>query len=468
MIRKTLILGVIALAALAAGAPALLGLYMAREFDAAVARLEQPGVTRVLSSRFSRGWFRSDATIRIGLDEALCPQRPCPAVTLDSVIHHGPLAFGAPRAPGAGLEPSLGVAVTRMDLASLWPRLVFEPPLSPLRIVTRVGFDGRALSKLDTHGASHDVSRQRPIAHIDIGALHLRAGVSLRGGGVDARLDAPQFRLIGETGGQLAWRKLTVSSGSTLAGEAEAGQQLRVDSLTLADGLGTAALLEGIVAQWQPLPAARERVSARFSARASRAVLDNNDTGPFMIDGALRRIDPAAWRALYRQIGRLRDERSGALDPGARALLYREAVPRVLAGAPVVDIRRLLLTTPNGDIGAHLHLAAPAKPRPARMLADVISQLEVDFAARLPAPLVRDIAVQVMLANGRSPYDIENEDIDKALAELVAQGLIETRPDAASFRVALQIEHGLLRLNGRNQIGWQSVVDRFEAARERL
>ena len=115
-----------------------------------------------------------------------------------------------------------------------------------------------------------------------------------------------------------------------------------------------------------------------------------------------------------------------------------------------------------------LRLQAPEQMREARLLADVVSQLDANFEARLPAGLARDLTVQVMLASGRSPYAIEEADIDQALAELVQQNLIEWIDADDAYRLRLTIDAGRLRLNGRNQIGWKAMVDQFEAARERL
>lgn len=468
MIRKTLLLGLIALAVLAAAAPALTGFYLAREFDDMVARLERPGVTEVVSSRFTRGWFRSTATIRLRLADALCQRDPCPAVTLDTVIHHGPIPFTAPVDPDAGLQPALGVAVTRIDPASLWPRLVFEPGLEPLRLITRVAFDGRADSRIAADGASVDVSRERTLAHVDTSAVSGDLELPLRDvGRLEGALDWSRFNIVGENGGQLEWRQLGIRLGRGDSGRELAGQ-LRAESLSLADGLGTSLLAQGLVWQVQPLPADGAGVSAGFDGRISRLVFDNAEYGPLILQGQVKNLAPSAWRALQAQLSGLRDAESGALDPEALAELYGETLPQLLAGGPGIHIDRLLLSTPDGDISGHLQVSAPEKPRPARLLADVLSQLNVDFEGQVPAPLARDLAIQVMLSNGRRPSAIEEADVTRALDELVARGLIERVDGAAAYRLRLRIDKGRLELNGRNQIGWQSVVDQFEAARERL
>ena len=470
MIRKTLLLGLLVLVALAAAAPALVGFYLEREFDDVIARFERPGLTRVVSSDFERGWFSSQARLRLELDDALCETRPCAGVMLDTTVHHGPIPFGAPVDPDAGFRPSLGVAITRMDPAALWPRLVFDPALAPLRIVTRVGFEGSARSTLRIEGNSVDISRERRLAHVDSAPVTARATVPLGAGAIEAGVDAPQFRIVGENGGQLAWRALEARLGQPeQSGNAtRAGGVLRAESLRIADELGLSALLQSLSWQWQPLPATEERVSGRLDGRISRAVINNGEYGPLMLGGEVRDIDPDAWRALFDQLGLLRDVETGALDPDARATLYGETLPALLSGAPRIDIQRLVLTTPQGEVRASLRIDAPEQMREARLLADVISQLDVDFQARLPAGLARDLTVQVMLASGRSPYDIEESDIDAALAELVAENLIESVDEGAAYRLRLTIESGRLTLNGRNQIGWQAMVDQFEAARERL
>lgn len=474
MVRKTFLLGLLVLVALAAGAPALVGLYLERNFDDVVARFDRPTLTRVVSSRFERGWFSSTAQLRIEWGGALCSSSPCAGVTLNTTVHHGPVPFGAPVDAESGFKPSLGVAVTRIDPASLWPRVVFDPALSPLRVVTRVGFEGSARSRLAIDGQSVDISRERRLAHVDAAPVIARATLPLGEGPVAAGIESSQFSILGENGGQLSWRNLEARFGQPQdgvennGGAAPGGGILRVESLRAADGLGLSALLQSLVWQWQPLPAGEGRVSARLDGRIARAVINNNEYGPLLLAAEIGDIDIEAWRGLVDQLGLLRDVETGALDPEARATLYGETLPALLAGAPHIDIQRLLLSTPSGDVRLRLRIEAPETMRSARLLADVISQLDVDFDARLPAGLARDLALQVMLANGRSPYVIEDKKIDAALAELVDERLIEAVDDGAAYRLRLTIDAGRLTLNGRNQIGWQAMVDQFEAARERL
>ena len=471
MIRKTFVLGLLVLLLVAAAAPALVGFYLEREFNTVIDRFDRAGLTRVVATGFERGWFSSEAHMRIELDAPLCDARPCAGVMLDTTIHHGPLPFTAPIDPDTGFQPGLGVAVTRLDPASLWPRLVFEPALAPLRIVTRVGFEASAHSRLRIDRQSVDISRARRLAHVEAAPLTAQATVPLRGGPIEAGVDAPQFGIVGENGGQLAWRGLQARLGQVdRPGRraANKGGSLRIESLRLADGLGLSALLQSLAWQWQALPADNDRVSARFDGRIARAVINNNEYGPLMLAAEFEDIDIHAWRALVEQLGRLRDIDSGELDPEARTKLYAQTLPALLSGAPQLDIQRLRLTTSEGDVRMKLRIDAPEQMREVRLLADVISQLDLGFDAHVPAAIARDITVQVMLASGRSPYGIEEEDIDAALAELVGEHLIEAVDDGAAYRVRLTIDSGRLTLNGRNQIGWQAMVDQFKAARERL
>ena len=463
MIRKTLLLGLLTLIGLAAAAPALVGFYLEREFAGVVARLERPGVIRVTHAHFERGWFSSKATVRLEIAPPLCSAPPCAGTSLHTTVHHGPLPFGAPVERSHGFEPSLGVGVTEIDLASLWPTRVFEPVLEPPRVITRVGFDAVARSRLQFAGRAVDISRDRLLAHIETVPIAARARLPLAGGPMALEVDAPQFEIIGADGGQLAWRELEARLGEPAAGGA-----LRASSLRLADGLGQSALLQSLVWQWRILPGAPDRVSARLDGRIARAVINNDEYGPLLLDAQVTDLDIHAGRALITQFGLLRDVETGELDDAARATLYSETLPALLAGGPRLEIPRLKLTTPQGDVTLTLRLQAPEQMREARLLADVVSQLDANFEARLPAGLARDLTVQVMLASGRSPYAIEEADIDQALAELVQQNLIEWIDADDAYRLRLTIDAGRLRLNGRNQIGWKAMVDQFEAARERL
>lgn len=462
MIRRTLILGVLALLVLAAAAPALVGLYLEREFAGVVARLDRPGVTRVTQARFERGWFSSTATMRLELAPPLCSAPPCAGTTVHTRIHHGPLPFGAPLARDEGFEPSLGVGVTDIDLASLWPRRVFEPALAPLKVLTRVGFDGVARSRLRFDGRTLDISRDRLLAHIETAPIEADVRIPLSGGSLALDANAPEFSIVGADGGQLAWHELDARLDAGGSGT------VRARSLSLADGLGQALLLKTLAWQWQSLPGAPGRLSARLDGRIARAVFDNEAYGPLALEARVADLDLHAWHGLAAQLGRMRNADTGAIDEAARAELYRETLPALLEGGPRIEIPRLRLTTPQGDVRLALRVQAPEKMRRARLLADVVSQLDVDFETRVPAGLARDLTVQVMQASGRAPETIEDADIDRALAELVQQNLIESIDDGAAYRLRLTIEAGRLTLNGRNQIGWKAMVDQFEAARERL
>lgn len=475
MIRRTIVIGLLTLVALALGLPALVGLYLARAFDQTVARVDAQDALRVVSSQFERGWFGSDATLRIALEGPLCAAPPCANLTLTSRIHHGPLVFGAPADSTAGLRPSLGVADTRLALSDLWPRLVFEPTLPAARVITRVGFDGRARSSLELGGASVAVSRQRPLAHIDMDTISGAWAQPLRGGGaLQGSLGSPALRLVGVRAGQLVWRGLRVQR-SRPDTQNLAVTRLELASLNMADGQGAAGRVSALEARWQPLVSAGERDDALeqtrlkgdFDISAAQLAFDNSQVGPVVIEGGVRGVDTAAARTLFAQIGALDDADAGA-NPDVRATIYGQTLPVLLSHAASLQISRLHVITPDGDIDGHLRIEAPESLRPVRLLADVIAQLDVDLSLAVPTPIARDLATQMMIAGGRSPYALEEADIDTALAELVADGLIQSRPQERAYGVVLTVHNGRLRLNERNQIGWQSVVDQFEAARSRL
>lgn len=460
MIGKTLFFGLLTLLALAVAAPALTGLYLAREFDDLVARVEQPGFTRVVASDFERGWFKSRATIRLRPDPALCADAPCPAVTLDSIVHHGPISFTAPQTPHGVFAPTLGVAVTRVDPAALWPRLVFDPPLESLQLITRVGFDGKAVSRLAFAAASVDIARSEKLAHVESSILNARLTVPLRGQGMDGELDWPRFRIVGEKAGQFGWRDLAISTRmATTATDAVAGQQLRAESIRMASPAGTSALLEGVIARLQPLPSGGAR---QLDARVSRLVVKGNEYGPLIVQGRAGDIDIGTWLDVARTA-------AGGTDRADDTTPYQEMLSQLLVSRPRIDIRRFLLTMPDGDVTGHLSLSPPDEPLPDRPLADLLARYDLDFALVLPETTIRDIVVQVMLNNGWSRFELGEKDVTKALKQLLDRGLIERAGDANdAYRLRLTIDDGRLVLNGRSQPGWQSVVDRFEAARAQL
>ena len=179
LLIKTLVWGVAVLALLCVAAPYGVGWLLAGRFDQTVAHLSVPGYLQIVRRNFDRGWFVSRAIVVLRPIGPLCHTKPCPVVTLDSRIDHGPLAWGA---EPVSLVPVLAVVKTQADLTSLWPRYVFSPSPGPLTVTSRIRLDSRGQAQLSLKGITFDVARQNPVAHVETATVSgsLQSGLLAR------------------------------------------------------------------------------------------------------------------------------------------------------------------------------------------------------------------------------------------------------------------------------------------------
>lgn len=295
VIGKTLLWVAIVLALIVVGLPGAIGFYMAREFDYAVANLTVPGTLEVADSHFDRGWFSSHAVISLRPVGALCHISPCPVITLDSTIHHGPLVFGS--AERGSLRPVLAVADTHADPSSLWPRYVFSPVPGPVTLHTRVGLDTRGHVSLNLAGVSFDVARQEPVAHVDSATLDGQLTTAVAGRAISGvSLEWPSFALSPQHGGRVAWRGLALRAhGGSQDGQPAHGH-LHLESLTLDNGQGQSTRLSGIDTQVK----LRGADAGVLSLAADRVVMPDNTQGELHLRLSGHGVNPAAWAEIGR------------------------------------------------------------------------------------------------------------------------------------------------------------------------
>lgn len=460
MIKKTLLLGILVLVAVIVGAPALVGLYLARDFDRYAAQLNQPGLMRVVGTHFERGWFQSEASVTVQLADRFCDAPPCATLTLDNTIHHGPIPFTAPVDQNSGLAPTLAVVVSRLVLAPLWPRLVFDPALEPLVIVTRIGFGGGVVSRARLPASRFDVERDTNVAHATMAPLTVTAETALHGEPIQARLSWPLLKIVGAEGGQLELRELEARLTTAADDRGRiVSQRLRLESLTVGDGEGFSTLLQGIVWQAEAVPGSDDGMATQFESRISRLVINAAEYGPMIVAGRIEGIDLAMWQALKEQF--ITDSDSEGPDRTTLRALYDLYLPPVLAAGPVFDIERFLLSTPEGDISGRVRVAVPDDIRPPDSVSELLAQLEIDFAGRLPTPLLRAAIRDMMTQNGLFSRRPARKDIDQAIQLLTLRGLIEPLPDAGAYRVRLEVDDGQLAINGQPRPGWNILLEQL-------
>lgn len=156
--RATLVLGLLAIAVLLGLSPAWLGGKMEAAYKQSLDQWVPESVARVRAQRFHRGWFESHAVAELELVSGLCESPPCPVLTLDTRIFHGPIPLGAGEVLGGQLRVLGGAMLSTIDLAPLFRAGRIEPGLPPLKGYTRVYLSGASSTRLDMPASGQTLS----------------------------------------------------------------------------------------------------------------------------------------------------------------------------------------------------------------------------------------------------------------------------------------------------------------------
>lgn len=441
MIQKTLLLGLLVLCGLLLGVPALIGLYVAHNFDNYVARIDQPGVMRVIGTHFQRGWFQSQARITVQLADRFCSEPPCATLTLNSTIYHGFLAYAAPVSDNSPFNPVWVVVDSRLLLAPLWPHLVFEPSLKPVHIVTRVGIGGQVRIRAWMPSTSFSIKAGDKVAHVDMARLLTRLKTPLGQGALTFKLAWPLLRVNGAEQGHfelqgLRARLVTAAQDRRRLIE----QHLRLNSLTFDNGKGLAARLEGIVWRAKDVPGEADGLATQFNLRIARVYVNAAKYGPLKAHGRIKGVDLGVWRRLRAQF----ISTESGQGPGTSALraLYHLYIPPILSSGPVINVRHFSLATPYGKVSGQIQIAVPDSFRTPESLSALLAHMRLEFKGRVPAALLRRVIFHIAAGHDLLGREVTSDDVDRAIKLLVANDLIQPLNGGNAYRVHVLLDHG--------------------------
>ncbi len=462
MKKTALVIAIAALAALGAS-PWWLGARAERLYRSELASWSQPGQIRIEVVEYRRGWFRSEAEIRVVLEslETAAAGQEEPGLARWSRllqtdrIHHGPLPLVGAALGLPGFRPALAVVDSAVGLEADASEGAEPAPF--LRARTVLGFRGTAVSAL----------RSDPVeAAVPQGTVRwegMRGTIEWPG---DARatgtMESPGFYLSGE-GMDVRLQALMASFDlhRGVEGLVLGDYSVSVQRMAGSSADGESFSLDGITARTSAF-AAGEVVHGSTSLAVEEILAGGETFGPASLELAVRNLDArsvARWQALGSEIQGL------AEDPeGLAALLEREGralAPALLARSPEVELTSLRFRGPEGEVsaraglsfdgGAPVDLDAPRTLLP-RIRAEAEAKLPAGLALRLARPQgERQVAAQEAAGRLRveGPED-RAQRVEAAasqlLAGLVAQGLLEF--DGGYYAVAANWAEGRLAVNG--------------------
>jgi uncharacterized protein YdgA (DUF945 family) len=436
--------------AASAATPGFVGIEAQRDYESLVAQLESAGY-RLEEQSYARGWFRSEARLRVALPEphAAGAGPALPSVVLRSQVVHGPF-LGGDRLP-------FGLARIETEVGLDDRLLLAASPEAPVQVF--FGFDGRGELLLQAPA--------RQIELVDGQVSADFAGVNGRVRFASGRAEAqgfvavPGLRLAAADGGlaELRGARLDLAIEPGPSGLPTGGWRMEIESLKAGGRSGDPAALS--IEQLEVQGDSREQtgeVAVTADYRAAAVLVADQRYGPFDVRLRVAHL-PAT--ALVKLRDAVTEARGGPLPPEAAATAaLLPLVDELLAADPLVALDRLQVDTPAGRIEGQFEARAVGlRFADAARLGGVglLSKLDGSASLRVPERLLRAAFRQQALARlagagqggeERADHEAEADRLaDQQLATLLAQELAVKEGDriatVASWR------NGLLTVNGK-------------------
>lgn len=446
--RATLVLGLLAIAVLLGLSPAWLGGKMESAYSKSLDQWVPESIARVRSKAYRRGWFESHAVAELELAAGLCDNPPCPVLTLDTRIYHGPIPLGASEILGGQLRVLGGAMLSTIDFAPLFRAGRIQPGLPPLTGYTRVHLSGASSTRLDMPANGQTLSADSESFSLTsdgmLGVIDQSAGGRLVG-----NFEMPRLEARGQQGRNALLSGIRVEFDGTSAASAFLGQwqyaveRIRFDnparqeqyaldnfvlnnSTTLKDGLLDALLSASV-----------DRVALpqqTIGASHGSVHLSNLDAGALQAIGeALRAVDPTT-------------------TPPAMQLfvllgLYQKHGLDMIQRQPALHVDELHLLTDRGVADLSLRIDVLPQQRLPVTLPEFLQALTARAMVTADEPVARHWLDQSPVPQTPDePVVAETARIDR-LDDLVEANLLQRTPDD-QITTALELKDGQLWING--------------------
>lgn len=473
MIRKTLLLGALVVAAVILIAPLMLSYELDDAHQAYVQALAQQPYLTVEKASFSRGWFESGSSLTLAPADSLCQGSGCPRIHIETQIYHGPLPFGAYVQTGLSVRPVQGIAISRISLVAKDSGISFDPALPPMIATTVIGLGGDQSVEVYWAGGSTRISAPAGSAQLVFDGVQGKFTRDAVGNQMTIGLKAPGFVLTNADGARLELDDFELGVARRLAELSATAYNASLGQASFAPSAKQSPLqidqlkLESKV-EFQDALASTEG-SIAFSHLAGT----NGSYGPGILKYS---ADNLAYRVLERVREQAQQLGSGKLPPSMSSLallqLYQQNAAALLQPGPSLAVPSFEVTTPSGKVSGDLHLSIPPAESDADPnVATVIHKLQADFSIQVPRPLV-EFVVRERLQRasarqaqqlGQTPPPVTDGQVQAVLQHLVAGNFLVPQEDGVRLRFALSIRDGQLYVNGQKSISLAAMLSLFKA-----
>lgn len=469
MIRKTLLLAVVVLAALLLVAPLVLSFEMDNVQQAYVNALSDKPFLKVVHNRFSRGWFSSESRVTLALDSSVCDPAVCPRMRIDSRIYHGPLPFGAFARTGLSLKPVQGIAISHIQFIAPSGEPAFKSPPPPITATTVVGLGGDQNIHVDWPAFKLDLPTGSGPLSVDSAAWSARYAGDASTTELRAHLQLPALEISDAHGTTLSLHDLQARARRKLVSPTTTEFSLKLARLGVsAANPAVSEVLEQLSLDTRindDEPQGSGLTAGQGSLGFAQLKAANVQLGPAILKYRVERLNAGV-------LARIRNDLS-QLDPAQRspgmALLslvrvYQQNAFALLHPGPAVDIPRLQLTTPSGDVNVTAHAAVSPMSEPNQAsLPHLLQHLSFDLSALAPKPVVKTLIRAALAPSVASAGDVPDAEVESVLAQLTAEHwLTPPQPGKDSrYGFRLSLKNGTLQVNGQPAPAWPRLLQLF-------
>ena len=380
----------------------------------------------IRSERFDRGWFSSEGTHRISLNESVLSDEeraivksvfpgPLPDLVIDTRIDHGIVPVASMGREHGSLKPGLGNAVSHLALE--FPG--GERHELPGAIFSQIGLTGDTLSRYEVDAGSRG----------DIAWGEARINVNVQPNADNVVFDgyAERLEVLTDGDGRSA-RGLAFDGVATPTpfGFSTGNLDLSIDELTLRSAAGPPVLmLIGPISLTQSSSIVDDKLEGGFQMAITTQGVPGVGKMLVETDVRIKGADALAVGRLVRDLDELPDD----VDPEEMLDYVGESLMDICAAGFTLAIEQLDITLPNGVLAMELDLGVPETDRADFIWTSLLTTAELDAHVSIPSALYDTAAAM-------------NPDI----AQAVEMGML-TR-NGSVYEMDAVFRKGLLTVNG--------------------
>jgi uncharacterized protein YdgA (DUF945 family) len=424
---------------------------------------------RVVSKKYDRGWFSSDAET---IFEYSNGDRPVLTLTERDYVVHGPIALKGILQRKIGLEPFLAHIKTEVrgqlnnpsDLADMLKLL------PPLEIDTVFSFQGNGTSKISMQSFSYRHENLKEFLtwkglsgnsifvpkgnklSLDLSLPGLEIvdedfSSSFSNAEISLNLEDPKDKINGPLDSVSLKTKNVEIHNFSLGSD-----EIQLLSLNRLESSWSSAVKDGLVNGTQ-----------KFGFD-NLIVNEANKLGPGAFEFSVRNIASEVYREINKSVDRLGGEVVTNRQKGLRTLgIIAKYLPRLADDHAEFEITKLSVGTPDGELMAHAKIYIDGKGSVLRLSPFyAVEAVNADAMVSVPKAMFEDIIREIAREEVKEAIkekggQIPDEEVLSSLAESSAnekvKGILQLNifvPDVDKYRLKLVYSKGVFELNGKS------------------